>query len=101
MTQNPFTSKQRPPHETLFLEMSNQEYMQWRHHPVTAAYLLFLNDQTEAFRTAAADLLEAGTLNPQTSDLRGRILTLKELHTLALGDICNFYRQEDKEEKTK
>lgn len=92
-------AKLRPPHETLFLEMSAQEYHQWRHHPVTAAYLLYLKDLVESFRTSAADLLEAGRLNPQADELKGRLLTLRELHSLDLGDICNFYRQEDKEEK--
>ena len=88
----------RPAHETLFLEMSNQEFHQWRHHPVTSAYLSYLNDQVEAFRTAAADLLEQGRLNSQADELRGRLLTLRELHSLSLTDICGFYRNSDTEE---
>jgi hypothetical protein len=93
------SAKPRPAHETLFLEMSNQEYHQWRHHPVTAAYLLYLDDIIKSFRESSADLLEAGRLIPQADEIRGRLLTLRELHSLDLGDICNFYRQEDKEEK--
>ena len=89
----------RPAHETLFLEMSAQEYHLWRHHPVTAAYLLYLNDLIGSFRESAADLLESGRLSPQADELKGRLLTLRELHSLDLGDICNFYRQEEKEER--
>ena len=78
--------------------MSEQEYHLWRHHPVTAAYLRYLQEQVDAFRTAAADLLEAGNLAPQADTIRGRILTLRELQTLSLGVIQNFYRQEGTED---
>lgn len=89
----------RAPHETLLLEMSEQSYHLWRHSPVTAAYLKYLADQAEAFRTAAADLLEAGKLvSPDSDVIRGRILTLRELNALLLDDIHNFYRQPDTEE---
>jgi hypothetical protein len=83
----------RAPHETLLLEMSEQSYHLWRHSPVTAAYLKYLADQVEAFRTAAADMLEEGRLGTGSDVLRGRILTLRELHTLSLEDIHEFYRQ--------
>jgi hypothetical protein len=84
----------RPEHERLLLDLSAQDWVQWQHHPITAAYLRFLQDQAEAFRTAAADLLEAGTLAAQADMLRGRILNLRELQTLELGDIQRFYRHE-------
>ena len=91
----PLDDASRPPHEQLIIALSEQEYNLWRHNPITAAYLLYLGDQADAFRTAAADLLEAGNLMPQADTIRGRILTLRELQTLSLGDIQNFYRQED------
>jgi hypothetical protein len=87
----------RPPHETLLLELSEQGFNLWRHNTVTAAYLAYLNDQVEAFRTAAADLLEQGALDPQAGVLRGRIMTLRELHSLTLEDIRNFYRKDETE----
>jgi hypothetical protein len=83
----------RSPHERLLLELSEEAYHLWRHSPITAAYLLYLGDQIEAFRTAAADLLEAGQLSPQFDVIRGRIMTLRELQNLSLDDIQNFYRQ--------
>ena len=71
--------------------------MLWRHHPITAAYLLFLEDQAESFRTAAMDLLEAANLAPQADMIRGRLANLRELQTLSLDAIQNFYRHEDNE----
>ena len=85
----------RPEHETLLLGLSEQEFQLWRHNPITAAYLRYLGDQIEAFRTAAADLLEAGNLD-RSDVIRGRLLTLRELQNLSLDDVQNFYRQEDK-----
>jgi hypothetical protein len=89
----------RPPHESLLLELSEESYHQFRHHPIMAAYLQYLGDQVEAFRTAAMDLLEAGKLPEQSDVIRGRLLTLRELQNLSLDDIKNFYRHEDTEEK--
>lgn len=85
----------RPGHEALLLGLSEQEFQLWRHNPITAAYLRYLGDQIEAFRTAAADLLEAGNLD-RSDVIRGRLLTLRELQNLSLDDVQNFYRQEDK-----
>ena len=90
----------RPPHETLLLELGEQEYAQWRHNPITAAYLKYLGDQADAFRTAAADLLEAGHLDKQSDVIRGRILTLRELQNLSLDAIKNFYRKEEEGTET-
>lgn len=84
----------RPPHETLLLGLSEQEYQLWRHNPITAAYLLYLDDLAKSFREAAADLLEAGQLMPQAEVIRGRLLTLRELNTLSLDALQRLYRQE-------
>ena len=91
----PLNDASRLPHEQMLTALSEQEYNLWRHNPITSAYLLYLGDQAEAFRTAAADLLEAGTLAPQADTIRGRILTLRELQTLSLDVMQNFYRHED------
>lgn len=87
-----------PPTASLFLELSEESYNQWRHHPVTAAYLQFVADQAANFREAAADLFESGLLNPADAHpdrnanvLRGRILCLRELHALQLASIQEFY----------
>lgn len=85
----------RPAHEQLLLEISEETWNLWRHNPITAAYLLFLEDQAQSFRTAAMDLLEAGTLVPQADMIRGRLANLRELQTLSLGAIQNFYRPDN------
>ena len=90
----------KPPHETLLLELTDQSFGQWKHHPITAAYLAYLNDLIESFRTAAADMVENGEINPQADLLRGRILTLRELHTLKLEHIHIFYRNQEGEEES-
>lgn len=87
-----------PEHERLLLEISDETFHLWRHSPITAAYLLYLGDQIQAFREAAMDLLEAGHLAPQADVIQGRIATLRELQSLTLGAIQNFYRKEDKDE---
>ena len=89
-----FDAINRPQHESLLLELSEQEFQQFRHHPLMAAYLRYLGDQVEAFRTAAADLVEAGNL-VSLEVIRGRLSTLRELQNLSLDDIRGFYRQED------
>jgi hypothetical protein len=89
---------QKPSHETLLLELTEQAYNLWRHNPITSAYLSYLNDLIESFRTAAADMVENGIDNLQAEVLRGRILTLRELHTLKLEHIQNFYRNQESEE---
>lgn len=95
-----------PPIKNLFLELSDESYHQWRHHPVTAAYLQFLEDQAANFREAAADLFESGVLDPQSPNpninanvIRGRILCLRELHALQLGSIQEFYGQGSQEDE--
>lgn len=88
----------RPAHEQLLMGLTEQDYNQWRHHPLTAAYLLYLADLRTSFRTSAADLLEAGRLAPQADELRGRLLNLMELQELSLDAIQNFYRHEETEE---
>jgi len=97
----PITDASRPPHEQLLVSLSEQEWHLWRHNPITSAYLLYLADQAEAFRTAAADLLEGGNLAQFDATcrkllvMRGQMTSFTELQNLSLGDIQNFYRQED------
>ena len=77
---------------------SDTEYQQWRHHPITAGYLQYLEDQIAFMREAAADLLEGGLFtqgdrhqdkNPDT--LRGQIVMLRQIHGLTIEQIKDFY----------
>lgn len=85
---------------------SEQAYQLWRHDPITAGYLQYLEDQIEFMRQAAADLLESGLFkvgdqhqdrNPDS--LRGQIVMLRQLHTLDLRQIKDFYGASEPEEQ--
>lgn len=82
--------------------ISDTEYQMWRHHPVTAGYLQYLDDQIAFMRAAAADLLESGLFierdkhqdrNPDT--LRGQIVMLRQIHGLTIEQIREFYSQSE------
>lgn len=86
------------PRRALLLELKAQEWASWKHHPVTAAYLVFLGDQVENWRAAVTDMWETGHLdaladNPSMNPnvLRGRVLALRELLELELDAIQGFY----------
>jgi len=88
------------------LAVKDPEWQAWRHNPITASYLQYLEDQIDFFRNAAADMLEAGQFlagtqhqdrNPDV--LRGQIIALRQLHDLELAAIHAFYGQELPEEQ--
>lgn len=94
-------------HTTTISELSETAYALWRHNPVTAAFLQFLDDQAEAYADAAKDLWIAGRLadpnapagmNPEM--LRGRYLALTELRDLDLATLKAFYEVAEPEQDT-
>jgi hypothetical protein len=69
-------------------------------------FLRFLEDQLLFFRQAAADLVEAGN-HTQLQELRGRILTMREMQGLTLAQLRQFYlpdedteTEEDNDDRT-
>ena len=85
------------------------DYQQWRHHPITAGFLQYLDDLIGVYRDGAADILESGQFlaghshpdkNPDC--LRGQIIMLRQIHGLELGKIKDFYGKgtpEDEQEE--
>lgn len=74
------------------LEMADQEFQQWRHHPVTQCFLLFLAHRSLDLKRAASEYYIAGTLDlAEKGGLRGRIMELEELCVLKVDDIHRFY----------
>lgn len=78
--------------------ISQTDFAQWQHHPVTAGFLQYMEDQIEFMRGAAADMLEDGMFvvghqhqdrNPDT--LRGQIIMLRQLRNLTIDQIKSFY----------
>lgn len=67
---------------------------------MTQAFLRFLEDQADNYRRAAMDMWEVGSLDGadpvairRSSELRGRMLTVKELRALSAADIREFYTE--------
>lgn len=101
-----FTPDPTSPHGEILLELSQQGFAQWMHHPITKAFFAFLDDQYCAYRETAADLLEAGayrqgaTREDQNPDVvRGMLLQLKQLSRIGLTDIQSFYGKEPPSEE--
>ena len=90
-----------PEPETPYLDVSEMAFQQWRHHPLTAAFMRFMKDQADNWREGAMDLWEMGQLvsNHQHPDLnsdviRGKVIALRELREIRLEQIQEFYRQQ-------
>lgn len=86
--------------KSVLLEIGQQEWMQWQHTPLTAAFLQFIDDQIALWRETSADLLEAGAYrlgdshedrNPDV--VRGKLLALRQLRGITLEAIQGFYGQ--------
>ncbi len=82
-----------PPYRNPHLQdLAEQDFQQWRHHPVTQALLLYQAHQMLDFRRLVGDLFVANNLDRiDTGELRGRILAARELCTLTLSGIKRFY----------
>lgn len=79
-------------------ELTDQEYMLWRHHPITAGFLQYLSDMIALYRETAADFVEARRLKPGDSHvdhnpdaLSGQLFMLRQLYGLELATIHAFY----------
>lgn len=88
-------------HRALFESMSEEEWNQWRHNPITRAYLRFIADQMENFRRQAAWMVENGVFDVTSSQqnrnphvVRGMLLAMGQLQGLSVKDIQAFYRDE-------
>src|SRR5262245_5609377 len=79
-------------------QVSDAEFMGWRHHPITAGFLQYLEDQIEVYRAGAADLVEGRLIKPvkefidQNLDaMSGQIYILRMLHGIEALNIRQFY----------
>jgi hypothetical protein len=83
------------------LGVGAQEFMLWRHGPITAAFFQYLEDQIKSARELAADYVESGSIKelgyaggPSIDRLRGEIMLLRQLHGIELRAIHEFYGKE-------
>lgn len=90
----------RAPHEELLLSLKRVQFQEWKHHPITAAYLKFLGDLSQAFQAEAMELFLAGNLRPPQSDVSvGNIRAIEDLRALQLEDIHKFYARDSGDEQ--
>lgn len=83
------------------LDLKSEEFRLWQHHPITAAYLQWLDDLIADWRNLAADLVEVGAFQDRAAHedrnpdvVRGRILAIRFLRNIELETIQGFYAQE-------
>lgn len=88
------------PTENVFTNLDDQSFMQWKHHPLTAAFFAFMRDQGQNWKDGAMALWENGNLDPthKSEDLnsnviRGKVLALAEMGQISLERIQQFYRE--------
>lgn len=83
------------------LDLTDQEFRLWQHHPLTAAFLQFMGDQVAAWREVAADLVENGMFRQHAQQelqnpdvVRGQIIAVRNLQGITLAHIHEFYGKE-------
>jgi hypothetical protein len=84
------------------LDIDDDAFNAWKHHPVTKVYLRFLSDYEEAVRREIAQIIVMGAEAPPQFDLgilKGRCLAAREMATLSHGHIAAFYAPPYKEEE--
>ena len=88
-----------PPQAKAIDDISAEAFAQWKHHPVTRAFLQFLGDQADNWREAALLMWEEGRMDPMhqhpdvnSNVMRGRVLALRELTEISHSDIEDFYK---------
>lgn len=79
------------------LEIKETDYQQWRHNPLTQAFLLFLAHRSDSLARDAIVLFKSGRIegdDVRGQGLRGRLMELEELCTLKLSDMQRFYLEQ-------
>lgn len=75
--------------------VTEADYQQWRHHPITKMFRAYLDDYHQDIVAGAATAWLSGNLELPTADeLRGRALTVQEIADLPFSAILEFYRQQ-------
>lgn len=89
----------------LMLSLKQQDFARWKHNPITAAYLQYLDDMIEMLRGSFADVLESGNLSESAKHIdcnphamRGQLHALRQLRDLNVSLIHRFYGKEEPDE---
>lgn len=83
----------------VFDDLTDVTFAQWKHHPVSAAFFRFMEDQRQNWKDGAMDRWENGLLDPadkredfNSNVVRGKVLALAEVGQISLRAIQEFYR---------
>lgn len=79
------------------LDLTEQDYLDWKHHPVTKLVRQYLDDYSRSLRRGHEDLwLNAPgghAVDPVlAAEMKGRVLTLAEMRALTFLNIADFYQ---------
>lgn len=74
-------------------DLTEQDYLDWKHHPVTRLFRRYLGDFRDALRRDHTLRWEGGASPSDAFEIeaRGRVLTLGELVDLEFRHIADFY----------
>jgi hypothetical protein len=78
--------------------IAEQDYLRWRHNPVTKWFLAYLRDYRVDLLAGAQDLWLSGSpdWSANEAEMKGRARCLSEMAELPFGSIHTFYQQIDK-----
>lgn len=78
------------------LGISSDEYNLWRHHPVSKIFLKYVEDFASILEREALERWRSGSLKlVDEQEMRGRVLTLREIVDLPFEAINQFYQKEE------
>lgn len=77
-------------------DVSRQDFLDWKHNPVTKVFRKFLADYIAQVRADHTDRWEkSDTIDiALEAEARGRVLAVSEIHALTFEEILGFYQQE-------
>ena len=76
-------------------QISAEDYAMWRHHPVSKIVIQYITDFAAVLEREALDRWRSGSLRfTDEQEMRGRVLTCKELAELPFEAIKAFYEGE-------
>ena len=82
------------------LQLADQQFRQWRHHPVSEVVLQYLKDYQQALlRELQQRWLQGSVRYADEAEARGRVLVVVELRELQLDAIRAFYGLPQEEEE--
>jgi hypothetical protein len=80
------------------LEIDEQDYQLWRHHPVSKVVLQYIDDYRMRLREEALARWESGALQLiDDREMRGRVLACSDIVDLQFESIRSFYEGEKTE----